>query len=94
MSSQKFRKNDLWQRKGYALFASILGITLSIGLVILGQGGISSIQLEDMNPITNSDSNDFTMNIEPKIREPECSEEKCPYSTYDPGDILGYPDFF
>ena len=94
MSTQKLRKNDIWQNKRYVLFASIFGITLSIGLVILGQGGISSIQLEDLNPISNSDSNDFTMDIESQIREPKCATEKCPYSTYDPGDILGYPDFF
>ena len=38
--------------------------------------------------------NDFSTNIESQIIESECVTEKGPYSTYDPEDILGYPDFF
>ena len=93
MSSQKFRNNNLWQRKVYVLLGSILGITLSIGLVILGQGDISSIQLDDLNPIFNSDPADSNLDFELKFRAPDCPTEKCPIPTYDPGNF-GYPDFF
>lgn len=92
MSIPELRGNKIWEDRRYVLIATIFGISLAIGLVILWQGGISLTQFEKLNP--NNNPNDVMMDFKSQVNGPVCATEKCPYSTYDPEDLLGYPDFF